>query len=332
MTLTLRVDEPRWRRHVHCVAARYDELVPVVKGNGYGFGRAALTAIAAELLAGHRSRPPTIAVGTVHELAGLPDGIEVLVLTPVVERHAGLLPDPAVAPAIATIATIRDVAALGGWPGRAVVKLESSMHRFGVAPGDVAAVVAAAEAADLTIEGYALHLAFAGTDDDRRAEVDGWLAVLAAAGLAPPSLWLGHLAPTTVAALRVEHPGWTFPVRVGTELWHGDKSALQLVADVAVTRPVRHGEPAGYRATPVPADGTLVVVGAGSAHGVVPLDDGRSPFHFRRQRLALLERPHMHTTTLFVPDGATCPRVGDAVDVQRPLIAAHADEVRWEPS
>lgn len=335
MTLTLRVDEPAWRRHVHGVACGYEELVPVVKGNGYGFGRSTLATIAAELLAGHRStRPPTIAVGTVHELAGLPPGLRTLVLVPVAARHARLLPaggasTAGAVTAVATVATPGDVAALAGWSAAVVVKLESSMHRFGAGPSDVAGVVAAAGAAGLTVEGFALHLGLAGPEEDRRAEVAGWLATLTASGLGPPSLALSHVTPATVAALAAEFPGWTFPVRAGTELWHGDKSALHLGADVAVTRRVREGERAGYRAAAAPSDGTLVVVGAGSAHGVAPLDDGRSPFHFGNRRLDLLERPHMHTTTLFVPDTAPCPRVGDAVDVQRPLTAVHPDEVVW---
>ena len=114
-------------------------------------------------------------------------------------------------------------------------------------------------------------------------------------------LWVSHLAPDALAGLAAAHPGWRFPVRVGTALWHGDKSTLHLTADVLVVRPLSAGEPAGYHATPAPADGWVVVVGAGSAHGIAPLDDGRSPFHFERRRIDLLERPHMHSTTLFVP-------------------------------
>ena len=79
MTIRLTVRTTMWRSHVASVAASVDGLVPVVKGNGYGFGRAALAAIAAEI-------SDTIAVGTVHELDGLPDGIgdrvDVAVLTP----------------------------------------------------------------------------------------------------------------------------------------------------------------------------------------------------------------------------------------------------------
>ena len=71
------------------------------------------------------------------------------------------------------------------------------------------------------------------------------------------------------------------------------------------------------------------MIGAGTAHGIHPLDDGRSPFHFARRRLALLEPPHMHTSMVVVPDDEPAPKPGDIVDVQRPLIATSVDEVRW---
>ena len=47
MPLTLQVDGDRWRTHLRTVAEEYREaagggIVPVVKGNGYGFGPASL--------------------------------------------------------------------------------------------------------------------------------------------------------------------------------------------------------------------------------------------------------------------------------------------------
>ena len=78
--------------------------------------------------------------------------------------------------------------------------------------------------------------------------------------------------------------------------------------------------PPATAARSCPTTGALVLVGAGSAHGVAPLDDGRSPFHFARRRLALLEPPHMHTSMVFVPSRGPVAEVGDRVDLQRPLI------------
>jgi alanine racemase len=321
--VTLRLEvAPGWRPAVDAVAAAFaaaGPLVPVVKGNGYGFGRTTLAPIAAELAS-------TIAVGTVFELDAAQPGTTTLVLTPITPGQHRRLPTDDV---IVTVGSFADVAALGGWRGPAVVKLVSSMRRFGATPGEVAAVLAAAERAGLEIVGAALHLPLAGDDTARRAEVDTWLGLLGEPGPIAPALWVSHLGPGSLADLAAGHPGWRFPARVGTALWHGDKSNLHLGADVLVTRQVAAGEPAGYHATPAPADGWVIVVGAGSTHGVAPLDDGRSPFHFERRRIALLERPHMHTTTLFAPATTNCPSVGDAVDVQRPLTAVTVDELVW---
>ena len=37
----------------------------------------------------------------------------------------------------------------------------------------------------------------------------------------------------------------------------------------------------------------------------------------------------MHTSLVVVPAGQPVPEVGDRVDVQRPLIYTHVDEVEW---
>ena len=76
MTIRLSVDRERWWAHVTDVAESVEGLVPVVKGNGYGFGRVGLAHAAVKI-------GPLLAVGTVHEVAGLPECTPV-VLTPTV--------------------------------------------------------------------------------------------------------------------------------------------------------------------------------------------------------------------------------------------------------
>ena len=121
----------------------------------------------------------------------------------------------------------------------------------------------------------------------------------------------------------------TYRLRLGTSLWHGDKSLLALSADVLDVRAIRAGTRAGYHQSPVAVDGHLVMIGAGTANGVTTLADGRSPFHFERCRLALHEAPHMHTSMVFVPAGSTVPPVGGRVDVQRPLTMTTVDAFEW---
>ena len=314
MALRLTVQRAEWKAHVDGVAASVDGLIPVVKGNGYGFGRSTLHPLV-------KGFADYVCVGTIHELDHLAERVTPLVLTPTSTPPS---PTSGIAP-ILTVGSERDVAALARWRGRVVVKLQSSMRRYGAAPDDVDGIVVAAAATGLDIVGYALHLPLAGSDFDRLAEVEAWLARIEATG----PLWLSHLRPQSYAELRGRHPERQFRLRLGTALWHGDKSFLQLSADVAAVRPVDVGDRAGYQLTEVPSAGNLVMVDAGSAHGVAPLPDGASPFHFARRRLQLLEPPHMHTSILFVPAAAECPVVGDRVDVQRPLITTLVDEIEW---
>jgi alanine racemase len=314
MALRLTVQRAAWKAHVDAVAAGVDGLVPVVKGNGYGFGRQTLHPLV-KGLADH------VCVGTIHELDHVHERVTPLVLTP---SPTPPPPTTGLAP-ILTVSSERDVAALAAWQGQVVVKLQSSMRRYGASPSEVGGVVAAAAARGLDIVGYALHLPLAGLDFDRVAEVEAWLVRIDAVR----PVWLSHLQPHSYAALRFRHPDRQFRLRLGTALWHGDKSSLRLGADVTAVHPVSAGDHAGYQLTEVPGDGDLVLVDAGSAHGVAPLPDGDSPFHFARSRLQLLEPPHMHTSMLFVPAGSKCPAVGDRVDVQRPLITTFVDEIEW---
>ncbi|MFP5487154.1 MAG: alanine racemase [Acidimicrobiia bacterium] len=304
MTIRLSVDRRRWWQHVTDVAAGVPGLVPVVKGNGYGFGRAELAAAASEL-------STLLAVGTVHEIDGLPHTVVPIVLTPTLRQPADTRP-------VLTVGSTAHVEALRGWTGRVIVKLDSDMHRYGNGIG----LVAEAQRAGLRTVGVAIHPPIAGTDDEHHEQIVRRLPEI------DPSLdvWVSHLAPDTYDSLPDTH---RFKLRLGTYLWHGDRGALHLEADVLDTRWVRRGTRVGYRQHEVEADGTLVMVGAGTANGVTALADGRSPFHYRRERLPLVEDPHMHTSMLFIRAGEPTPRVGDWIDLQRPLTMTAVDELRW---
>lgn len=311
MTLLLTVDAVAWRDHVDRVARHTPGLIPVVKGNGYGFGRRPLGEIAATLA-------DTVAVGTIHELGDVPAGVTALVLTPT--RRPPEDPTP-----IMTVGARAHVDALAGWPGRVVVKLASSMGRFGVAADELGELTRHIRRTGLDIAAFGLHLPLAGGDDRRADEIGRWLELLDV----DDELWVSHVCVDGYAALLDAWPERHLRIRVGTALWHGDKAPLHLGADVLDVHPVRGGATVGYRLVTVPGDGWVVVVGAGTAHGVQPLPDGRSPFHFARRRLTLLESPHMHTSMAFVGAGEPRPQVGEVVDVQRPLTMVAVDEVVW---
>ena len=317
MTLRLTVHSRAWHAHVADLSAAIDGLVPVVKGNGYGFGRTVLHPLAATF-ADH------VCVGSVYELDAIPAGVTPVVLTPtlVAPPTSPVGPQP-----ILTVGAREHVAALQSWTGSVLIKLRSSMQRFGAKPTQLVELQAAIDARRLHAVGYSLHLPLAGDDAARIGEVEAWLPLLDPA----LPLWLSHLAPPTFAALQSAHSDREFRLRVGTALWHGDKSFLGLSADVLDVSTVAAGAAVGYRHATAPADGNVVVIGAGSANGVAARADGASPFHFARQRLHLIEAPHMHVSLVFVPFGDRCPSIGDRVDVQRPLIDTLVDVVEWLP-
>ena len=154
--------------------------------------------------------------------------------------------------------------------------------------------------------------------------VEKWLPLLPAGA----TLHVSHVDHHDLASLATAHPSITFRARVGTALWHGDKSALRLRADVLDGRPVAAGDRLGYRLSARPGRGQR---GDGErGHGPRRAAAARrsSPFHFERRRLALLEPPHMHTSMLFVPAGTPRPEPGDEVDLQRPLTQTWVDAHR----
>jgi alanine racemase len=310
MTLTLHVDTDAWEAHVQSVADRYGDVIAVVKGNGYGFGLGRLAGAAVRFGFG------ALAVGTVHELASLPPFVEApIVLTPMGAA------DRLCRDAVLTVGSVAhvDVLARAGLAPPVVVKLASSMRRYGAEPDALPELLTAAERAGLEVRQFALHLPLAG----EAAEVEPWLTRLPN----DTPLSVSHLDATALTRLRDAHPRRRIVARLGTVLWHGDKSFLALRADVLDARPTGAGKRAGYRLAPVPTDGTLVMVGAGTAHGVHPLADGRSPFHFARSRLALIEPPHMHTSVVIVPASDPVPALGGEVDVQQPLTFVRVDRV-----
>ena len=81
MPLQLTVDGERWRAHLRRVADAQPGLVPVAKGNGYGFGLGRLARKASDC---DGLGVETLAVGTYEELPEVADRFagDLLVLTP----------------------------------------------------------------------------------------------------------------------------------------------------------------------------------------------------------------------------------------------------------
>lgn len=316
MTLRLNVSSSAWHDQVATVAEAYGEMIPVVKGNGYGFGLAGLMSHACALSS-------TIAVGSVFEAQAVPPTHTAVVLTP----SGTDLPTSLSSKTVLTVGARHhvDILTHAGWRGSVVVKLQSSMRRYGATNDELGPLVESLGHAGLTQVGWSVHPPVDGASSDHIAEVATWLSRI------DPHhpMYVSHLDPAAVHQLRATFPRHRIVARVGTALWLGDKTQLQLHTDVLDVHSVHAGMTAGYRNVAITTDGALVLVGAGSAHGLHPVGDQLSPFHFQRTRLQLLEPSHMHTSMLFVASDSTCPQIGDLVEVQQPLTRVAVDTIYW---
>ncbi|MSZ97248.1 MAG: alanine racemase, partial [Actinobacteria bacterium] len=137
MTIRLAVNEPRWSAHVQSVAKQHPGLVPVVKGNGYGFRRWNLMPLAGQL-------SNEIAVGTVFEVREVPSHVTPIVLTPTLTAPPKNLP----LNTILSVGSPHHLVALTSaqWRGDILIKLQSSTMRYGVNPADLQPLLADADA------------------------------------------------------------------------------------------------------------------------------------------------------------------------------------------
>jgi hypothetical protein len=344
MSLTLHVDGPRWRAHLHATLESMPGLVPVAKGNGYGFGLRVLAAEAGRL------GVPSVAVGEAGEVAQVRSAYDgdVLVLAP--WRPADSVLDGADERVIRTVSHLEALRAVQGTGARVVVECLTSMNRHGIPAGDLAEVVPLVEG--VRCEGFALHLPIdrpRGSLSDV-AEVGSWVGQLSEAGVATPTLWLSHITPAELGQLRAAHPGVAFRPRVGTALWLGDPASYRATARVLDARALADGERFGYRQRSSRRAATLLVVSGGTSHGVgleapkAPRGPvarakvlaraglaagGRSlsPFRVDGRQRWYAEPPHMQVSLVLLPTGVVVPALGDEVEVEVRMTITSFDRV-----
>jgi Alanine racemase, N-terminal domain len=337
MPLTLYVDGPAWRDQLRKTVAEQPEIIPVVKGNGYGFGISRLA---------RRCRwlgVDTLAVGTYAEVPEVLDRFDgdVLVMEPYRDfLDAGLThpksSDRRVVHTIGRPADLTSLVTRSVVRPRIVVEALTSMGRHGLHADELAAMFA--DHAGATCEGLTLHLPL-GAGHVR--EVEHWLTVLSPVfGRSRPGLpvLLSHVTDTELIALRERHPGIRLRPRIGTGLWLDDLSALSVRATVNDRHPVRHGDRIGYRQRRIGSDGWVLVLSGGTSHGIAleapsPASTSRqrvvrlargglestgralSPFEIGGRRRWFIEPPHMQVSMVFVPDDVAVPEIGSEVPV-----------------
>ena len=340
MSFELRVEAQRWRRGLRALAESTPGIVPVIKGNGYGFGRDQLAAESSDL------GVSAIAVGTYAEVQGALAVFagDVMVLSPWRPFDESVVYDARV---LHTVGRVEDIAALAADhpDSRVIIEGETSMSRHGLDRHELAAAVAAL--GDLQVEGFAIHLPMAGRN---LAEAESWAAALAASQVETTTLFVSHLTPDELATLRERRPQLDARPRIGTSLWLGDVGALSVRATVLDRHQVARGERVGYRQRPMPRDGYLLIIAGGTSHGIgleAPkasagaMQRGKSlakggleaagfalsPFTIDGKQRWFAEPPHMQASMIFLPATAVVPEVGDTVEVAVRFTTATFDAV-----
>lgn len=351
MALTLYVDTERWRGHQKEVAASYPGIVPVTKGNGYGFGNRRLASEAAAI------GSDLLAVGTHNELSDVWSEFpgDLLVLAPI-RPYLARSEDPRV---IHTVSRLIDLQTLadglplpGGHRPRVVVELDSTVRRFGISRDDLSMARTILREGGVRFEGFALHLPLP-TPGGHRREAERWIKQVQDAGLPLPRLFVSHLDAEEQQALSAAHPDISIRARCGTALWLSDRDAYRTTAQVLDVHPVRRGDRYGYRQRRLPAEGHLVVVSGGTANGVAlepPSHVGSlrtrakvlatsgleaagfalSPYSIAGQRRWFAEPPHMQVSMLFLPSSVPPPALGDEIDVNVGMTLTRFDQTVYE--
>lgn len=341
MPFALHVNAERWHRHTKTFAQATPGIVPVIKGNGYGFGR--------DLLAGESDALglDTIAVGTYEEVPGALASFtgDIMVLTPWRPFFADIPYDRRLIHTVGRVEDVELLASTAPAGTRILIEGETSMARHGFDRHELSAAVKAL--GDLDVAGIAIHLPMQG---DNLEEAQSWAAVLETSQLETTTMYLSHLTPGEYTTLREGRPNLTIRPRIGTSLWLGDLGAIKARATVLDVHNVGRGERVGYRQRPMPRDGYLLVVAGGTSHGIgleAPkatsgfVSRGKSvarggleaagfalsPFTIDGKQRWFAEPPHMQASMLFIPAGAEAPAIGDWVDVAVRYTTATFDSV-----
>jgi alanine racemase len=347
----LRLDSARWREHLRTVADAVPGIVPVIKGNGYGFGLRRLAEESARL------GVDVAAVGTAREVELVRDAFpgNIVILHPWDSSSAlaaKLAAEPRV---ISTVSRISDLERLASdqLPGshrpRVLIELLTSMRRHGLRTNQLQRVPALLD--KVGFEGWTIHLPLHA--EGRYAEAER--LARAALDVAPGTLWLSHLpAEEAIALARQLGGAGADPVpvrlRIGTRLWLGEEASRRTTATVLDVHPVRRGERAGYRQRMCPASGWVLVMAGGTSHGIgmeapssattlrqraIAIATGSleaaglalSPYTINGKKRWFLEPPHMQSSLVFLPAGEQPPAIGDEVPVELRLTTAVVDDI-----
>lgn len=326
MPLSLHVDGQKWRSHLSQLMSEKPGLVPVIKGNGYGFGL--------ELLAAESTRLgiETVAVGLVSEVAKVRTAFagEIVILSP--DQVISELKDPKIIQTISSLEVLRNIDA----NNNVIIEILTPLNRHGIEVSEINSALAVIKECGLNLRGFTLHLPIAKINIK-------WVS--SALKLLPDgsTVWISHLHGAD--QIKKEFTKLVFRERIGTSLWLGADSALEVTATVLENRKI-HGS-AGYQQRR--ARGNVIVASGGTAHGIgltAPQNDFsligrskiiaralesafgrmRSPYRQNGRTLDFLESPHMQCS-LLIGSGLNQLKPGDELKVRVRYTTSTFDQI-----
>ncbi|MDA8352541.1 MAG: alanine racemase [Firmicutes bacterium] len=287
MSLSLYLDRRKWYRHIDETEQHYPGFVPVIKGNGYGFGNEYLAEVALE------KKKKVIAVGTVDEarqLGKIGTFSEVIVLTPVMTE---LTRADLVSGRTYTVGSREQLRFLvksfdrllaeqgSVWSEMDVtfrlnilLKCESTMKRYGFSLQDAERIPdwidgVQTDRVHVEVAGMSIHFPKERmTAAAREKQIGDWVRVMDRIDPSRRKMYLSHLTPAQYQAVVDRWPTIDFSIRLGTDLWLADKSFVETKSTVLDVKPIRRGERFGYKQLRSPRTGHLVYVAGGTANGV----------------------------------------------------------------
>jgi hypothetical protein len=328
MPLSLHVDGHKWRSHLDQMMSAKPGLVPVIKGNGYGFGL--------ELLAAESTRLgiETVAVGLASEVSKVRTAFagEIVILSP--DHVSSGLTDAKIIKTISSIDLLQSVDA----NINVIVELLTPLNRHGIELSEIDRALTIIKDRNLKLRGFTLHLPIAKIDSK-------WVSSTLNLLPAGSHIWISHLHGAD--RIKKEFPKLIFRERVGTALWLGADSALEAMATVLENRKIQGA--AGYQQRR--ASGNIIVASGGTAHGIgltAPQNDYsllgrikviaraleaafgrmRSPYRFNGKTLDFLEAPHMQCS-LLICSGSNQPKPGDELKVRVRYTTTTFDQISF---
>lgn len=326
MPLSLHVDGKKWRSHLSSMLAHHPGLVPVIKGNGYGFGLAFLANEAS------RMGVETVAVGLASEVMSVRSAFkgEIVVLS-----SDGLEDSELDERTIVTISDLKDLKSISNVQ-EIIVEVCTPLQRHGISIDEIATAQEIFKFRDLTCRGYMLHLPIADFDA-------AWVRRALTAIPSGSTVWVSHIP--HLSQFKMDFPTLTFRERIGTHLWLGNESALSATATVLENRKLTGT--AGYRQRKI--NSHLIVASGGTSHGIglsAPNGDrslvgrtkgfaralesllgrDRSPYRWNGSVLDFFEPPHMQCSML-ISKGTDQPKVGDELTLRVRFTTTNFDQV-----